>query len=70
MTLQYFKKNEVRNVAPSDPDIYDSLKENTNYVRSLLSEEELNILNTEGFMTIDQVRDLINGNTTKNIKFL
>ena len=66
MTLQYFKKNEVRNVAPSDPDIYDSLKENTNYVRSLLSEEELNILNTEGFMTIDQVRDLINGNTTKN----
>jgi hypothetical protein len=66
MALQYFKKNEVRNVAPSDPDIYDSLKENTNYVRSLLSEEELNILNTEGFMTIDQVRDLINGNTTKN----
>ena len=35
MALQYFKKNEVRNVAPSDPDIYDSLKENSPLSKSL-----------------------------------
>lgn len=66
MALHCFRKNEVRNSTPLDPDIYDPLKENTSYVRSLLSEEDLNKLNIEGFMTIDQVRDLINGNTTKN----
>ena len=55
--------------APPDPDAYDRARENAEYARSLLDEEELRELDEElakeGFMPIEKVRDLVLGNTAK-----
>ena len=55
--------------APLDPDIYDPEVEKKSYARSLLSHEaEMGVdkLNrTKGYMTIEQVRDLLVTNTVK-----
>lgn len=55
--------------APADPDHYDRERENAEYARSLLGNEERVVLDQEieekGFMTIDEVRNLVAGNSCK-----
>lgn len=60
---------ETRPPAPPDPDKYDRAREEAEYARSLLDEEELRELDEEiekeGYMPIEKVRDLVLGNTAK-----
>jgi hypothetical protein len=59
----------TRPAAPGDPDTYDRAKEDAEFARSLLSEEERRSIDEEieknGFMTIAQVRSLIADNSIK-----
>ncbi len=55
--------------APADPDPYDRAREDAEYARSLLEEEERSKLDAEiekdGYMKIDQVRTIVAENTVK-----
>lgn len=59
----------VRPPPPPDPDIFDLDRENKEFSRSLLSAKELAELDAElgqtGYMTVDQIRALVNANTSK-----
>ena len=52
-----------------DPQPYDPLRENVEYTRSLLSDEERKSLDAsirkDGFMTVESVRELVRQNTAK-----
>jgi len=58
-----------RPAAPADPDIYDQAKENESFARSLLNDDERRSIDaeieTDGYMTITQVRAIISENTVK-----
>lgn len=58
-----------RPAAPADPDIYDQEKENEIFARSLLNDDERRSIDaeieTDGYMTITQVRAIISENTVK-----